>query len=113
MDEIRAVACNYIMSTSACSKGAKAFVLGENPGNGNDRIRVLARSRGGRWIEKYEDSRHLGNFRVVTVVAATSYFHALRGRAYVRDAEGFAAAMSARQFYDADRPIGADSRARA
>lgn len=69
MDGIRAVACNYRIPTKVCKRGAKAFVLSTNPGNGSDRISVMARSRGGRWVEKYEDSRYLHNFRVVTLMA--------------------------------------------
>lgn len=32
-----------------------------------DRIEVLLRSRGGRWIEKWQDIRTLENFRVKTI----------------------------------------------
>lgn len=58
-----AVACNYAEGTAAVAEGALAFVWLTNPGGGNDRIQVLARSRGGRWIRKWEDMRRLTNFR--------------------------------------------------
>jgi hypothetical protein len=75
MAEIRAVACNFSASTSAISKGSKAFVQLWNPGGGNDRVFVLARSRSGRWINKWEDVRRLCNFRVVTVVEESKHLY--------------------------------------
>jgi hypothetical protein len=63
----RAVACNYAESTKIAAKGAKAYVLLFNPGNASDRIVVLVRSRGGRWVQKWEDARRLTNPRAVTI----------------------------------------------
>lgn len=80
MEETRAVACNYRIPTKVCVRGAKAFVLGTNPGNGSDRIKVLARSRGGRWVEKYEDARYLHNFRTVTLMECHPAFERARSR---------------------------------
>lgn len=66
--DLYAVACNYLEATNVASEGTKAFVcfhyLG---GNLPERIKVVARSRGGRWIEKWENTRRLGNYRIVTI----------------------------------------------
>lgn len=111
MDEIKAVACNYRYSTRICPQSAKAFVLNTNPGNGSDHIRIVARSRGGRWVVKYEDSRYLENFRIVTLVACRAPYSVVK-EAYVPDAEAWCAMMNAREFYGAGRPLGPDSGAR-
>jgi hypothetical protein len=66
-DDRRAIACNVIEPTKTASTGALAYVRWNNPGNGDDRIPLLIRSRGGRWIEKWEDMRRLGNFRLKTL----------------------------------------------
>lgn len=42
------MACNYIVPTHIAVAGARAYVCLTNPGNGNDRIDILVRSRGGR-----------------------------------------------------------------
>lgn len=112
MDEIKAVACNYRYSTKICPQAAKAFVLGTNPGNGSDHILIVARSRGGRWVEKYEDSRYLEHFRIVTLVECRAPYSVVKARGYIRDAEAWCAAMNAGQFYGAGRPLGPDSGAR-
>jgi hypothetical protein len=65
--ERRIVQCNYVTGTRVASLGARAYVVRANPGGCNDRILVLARSRGGRWIEKWESIKVLGNFRIRTM----------------------------------------------
>ncbi len=60
----RVVQCNYVTATRVAPGGARAYVVRANPGGGNDRLVVLARSRAGRWVEKWESARVLGNFRV-------------------------------------------------
>lgn len=90
------IQCNYAESTSAIAKGARAYVIGLNSGGGHDRLRVLARSRGGRWIKKWEDRRRLINFRVKTL----SPEHPLYGNNQVQSVESdqieeFLAAVSA------------------
>lgn len=64
----RVVACNYAVGTPAMAEGARCYV--------NDvaydrsvpsRVRILARSRSGRWINKWEDVRRLRDFRIVTI----------------------------------------------
>lgn len=67
-DDRRVIVCNYTEATSIVSEGAKAYVvplyLG---GNLPERVMVLARSRGGRWVEKWENMRRLGSFRLKTL----------------------------------------------
>jgi hypothetical protein len=66
-DDYRALACNYAEPASAAAKGALAYVRWPNYGNGNDRVPLLARSRGGRWIRKWESMARLCNFRLTTI----------------------------------------------
>jgi hypothetical protein len=63
----KAIACNFLEATKIATQGAKAYLVNPNPGWGNERVTVLARSRGGRWVQKWENTRRLGNFRVVTI----------------------------------------------
>ena len=69
MDEhdARVIACNFAEATSSAKKGALAYVQWPNWGGGNDRIPLLIRSRGGRWIEKWEAMHRLTNFRFKTI----------------------------------------------
>jgi hypothetical protein len=69
--EYKAIACNYTESTKIASVGAIAYVARGNPGNGHERIPIVARSRGGRWIYKWESIRRLDNFRLKTVMPGT------------------------------------------
>jgi hypothetical protein len=61
------VALNLTETTNVAPAGALAFLVGPNPGNGNDRIEILVRSHGGRWVRKWEDIRRLTNFRAKTL----------------------------------------------
>lgn len=63
-EDRRVIACNVLVPTSTASAGSLAYVRSTNPGGGSDRIALLIRSRSGRWIEKWEDMRRLGNFRL-------------------------------------------------
>lgn len=63
----RVIACNHLTGTSAIPTGALCYVSLLNPGGGNDRICILARSRSGRWIRKWEAANRLGNFRLKTL----------------------------------------------
>lgn len=63
----KVVQCNYTEDISSVAQGARAYVVYPNEGWASERICVLARSRSGRWIEKWEDVRRLGNFRVKTL----------------------------------------------
>ena len=61
------MACNLAEPTSEAARGALAYVMWPNWGGGNDRLPLLIRSRGGRWIEKWESMRRLNNFRIKTI----------------------------------------------
>jgi hypothetical protein len=63
MDDMQVVKCSYSRSTKVCAKNASAYLCLTNPGNGNDRIVVIARSRSGRWVMKWEPIRNLERFR--------------------------------------------------
>lgn len=67
MADKRVIQCNYTRGTNIASAGARAYVVLTNRGNGHERIAVLVRSRGGRWVEKWEDLRRLDAFRVTTL----------------------------------------------
>ena len=89
----RVVQCNYAEPTSAAATGARAYLVRPNPGSGDERIVILVRSRGGRWIEKWEHIRRLENFRCKTLPAV----HDLYGdeRIWDHDAEAMAARLAA------------------
>ena len=61
------VAFNYAVSVSVAATGARAYLVLPNPGNNHDRIQILIRSRGDRWIMKWENIRRLHNFRMKTL----------------------------------------------
>lgn len=63
----RVVQMNFAVPTKVAAKGARAYLVLPNGGNGHDRICILIKSRGGRWVEKWEDSRRLTNFRAKTI----------------------------------------------
>jgi hypothetical protein len=66
-EDKRVIACNIIEPTPTAVRGALAYLEWPNGGGGNDRVPLLIRSRGGRWIHKWEDMRRLGNFRFKTI----------------------------------------------
>lgn len=74
MDPKKVVACNYAIATKICSVGALCYLLNENPGWGGERVEILARSRGGHWIRKWEASWRLHNFRFKTMVPENSVY---------------------------------------
>lgn len=57
------IQCNYAERTPIVAAGARAYVTLANPGGGHDRIEVLARSRSGRWINRWEPRNRLRDFR--------------------------------------------------
>lgn len=61
------VVCNYIEGTSIVAEGARAYVVLQLGGNLPERVRVVVRSRGGRWVSKWENMRRLDNFRLTTI----------------------------------------------
>jgi hypothetical protein len=66
-EDRKVVQCNYAVPVSAAAAGARAYLMLPNPGSGADRIEILLRSRGGRWVQKWEDIRRLEDFRVKTL----------------------------------------------
>lgn len=79
MTDIHVIQCNYVVGTKVCSVGARAYVWLTNPGGGSDRIQVLARSRGGRFVERWEDVRHLRDFRLKTMPPEHPLYRRLAG----------------------------------
>lgn len=69
-EDRKAIACNYVEAISSVSVGALAYLQWPNWGWDNDRVPLLVRSRGGRWIRKWEAMRRLGNFRIKTIPPA-------------------------------------------
>lgn len=64
---MRVIACNYTESTKVVTAGTKAYVIPQLGGNLPERVRLLVRSRGGRWVEKWESMKRLDNFRLKTI----------------------------------------------
>lgn len=58
------IQCNYVEGTKITPAGARAYLSLTNPGNAHDRIMVLVRSRGARWVRKWENTARLVDFRV-------------------------------------------------
>ena len=62
----RVIACNH-SGRPSIRAGALCYLMLTKPGNGHDRIKILARSRSGRWIAKWEDMKRLSCFRFKTL----------------------------------------------
>ena len=58
----RVLMCNYREGTSIVPPGARAYFSLGLPGM-PERAYLLVRSRSGRWVQKWENVRHLCNFR--------------------------------------------------
>jgi hypothetical protein len=65
--DVRVIACNYATSTRIAVKGGLAYLTGGNTGDGGERRTFLVRSRGGRWVDKWERVDRLTNFRYTTI----------------------------------------------
>jgi hypothetical protein len=65
--DLRVVVANYTEGTSAVRVGAKAYISPVYPGALPDNVFLVVRSRGGRWIEKWERIKRLDNFRLKTI----------------------------------------------
>lgn len=61
--DIYAVQCNFREGTKVCPAGGRAYVIGVH----DDAVWLLARSRGGRWVKKWERFRRVHNFRKKTI----------------------------------------------
>lgn len=71
----RAIQCNLTASQKTGVKDARAYVILANPGNYSDRIEILLRSRGGRWIQKWQSIRLLADFRIKTIPIGHPLYH--------------------------------------
>jgi hypothetical protein len=77
VDELRerngdlwAVACNYREATKTVRDGARAYLVWTTGGMGYQSQQVRVRSRGGRWITKWDRAARLTNFRAACVMAS-------------------------------------------
>jgi hypothetical protein len=66
-EDYRVMVCNMTTPTKIYTEGTKLYVVNPNRGNGGDHIEVYGRSRGGRWVHKWESAKRLGNFRFKTI----------------------------------------------
>ncbi len=66
--ECKVVQCNLRIDTATCRTGARAYLTGSLDVVGR-RARILARSRSGRWVLRWEGLSHLHNFRIKTLTA--------------------------------------------
>lgn len=62
MTDKRVIACNLRDATKIGMDGALCYLIGV-PGNPAS-IRVLVRSRSGRWVDRWERRNRLTNFRI-------------------------------------------------
>lgn len=65
--DVFAVVCNYREDTKTVRKGARAYLVWTTGGHDYVDQQVRVRSRGGRWITKWERAKRLTNFRAVTL----------------------------------------------
>lgn len=66
--DVRVVQCNYRADTPACRAGARAYLTHGIDAAGG-RVRVVARSRSGRWVVRWEGLKRLRDFRLKTLAA--------------------------------------------
>jgi hypothetical protein len=69
------IQCNYAEGTRIAPGGARAYLVLANPGNYHDRIIIKVRSRGGRWVEKWERIERLIDFRVKVLPPTHPRYH--------------------------------------
>lgn len=94
---VRVIACNYAEATKIAKRGAKAFLI--EPYDG-ERVELYVRSRGGRWVRKWEQHKRTCNWRVVSVVEAglpKKVFEAITRWRDSIDLERLATAMNERK----------------
>ncbi len=71
--ECKVVQCNYRLDTSVCRAGARAYLTYETD-SASGRVRVVSRSRSGRWVDRWENLGFLCSFRLKTLVSADPVF---------------------------------------
>lgn len=79
MNELTAIACNYAAGTKIARPGARCYLLWRTGGD-NRKCQVLAKSRGGRWVTKWEPIVMLDHFRFVRVPEARPEYATLKER---------------------------------
>jgi hypothetical protein len=78
----KVIACNYVSSTSACAAGSLCFVTQFWNGEEKSRVQILARSRSGRWIQKWEGIDKLSSYRIKTLPPAHPLYYDCRITSY-------------------------------
>lgn len=68
-----AVQCSYRIGTAVCVAGARAFLTYQiDPPK---RVKIVARSRSGRWVVRWERLDRLHQFRFKSAVMENPVFH--------------------------------------
>ena len=67
MPDRYAVCCNYAVGTNVAREGAQAWLSPFTRGDPSH-VRLIVRSRSGRWVCKWERLTRLKNFRAKTIV---------------------------------------------
>jgi hypothetical protein len=67
MADKRVIACNLAQTTRYSAKGSLAYVLDPGTGSAGERVGLLLRGRGGRWIQIWQPAKRLENFRFKTI----------------------------------------------
>ena len=65
MNDRKAVQCNFSVATAEARVGSRAYVLDYKPTR--KRVQLLLKSKGGRWVVKWENRKRLENFRAKTI----------------------------------------------
>lgn len=86
--DLKVIACNLNQPTKTCVEGALCYVLDFNLSNAAEQVRLLMRSRGGRWIDKYEALKRLKNFRLKTIPPDSPLYERLQLAALPSELEG-------------------------
>jgi hypothetical protein len=90
------IQCRYLEATQFAPCGAQAYVVRINPASGHARIVVLVRTHNGRWVQRWENIRHLHDFRAVNLPPSHAHHGDRRLRAFTDDdASQFLAAIDA------------------
>jgi hypothetical protein len=83
----KVIQCNFREGTSECAEGARAYVLdAEFAGDRVRRVQLLARSRSGRWIQKWEAAGRLRDFRFKTIPPEHAVYEKVADTLFAEDA---------------------------
>ncbi len=96
MTDRHVIQCSYLETTRTAPRGARAYVVLTNPRSGHDRIVVLVRCHGGQWVQKWENTQRLGDFRIQVLSPGHAHHGDQRLRNFTDDeAQQFLAAVTA------------------